>query len=186
MNNTNPDSEEARNTQTVKDACQLSNAALVPDKDNASDSGQGGSLTARAGSAAPARPSAHRAAPAQLEGGHAVRVANVVTAIYGNESAYTRSALIEAMTLEIKPLMDVSTSEASARIASYAPVLEAMFLVNARNAAEAKNPEHAAHFSRMSLQAHDRLQRLYALLAGVQQSRPREVAPETADGASDS
>lgn len=125
------------------------------------------------------RPSAHRAAPAQLEGGHAVRVAQVVTAIYGNETAYTRSALIEAMIEEIKPLMDVSAPEATARLASFSPVLEAMFLENARRAAEAKTPEHAAHFTRMSLQAHDRLQRLYALLAGMQQTRQRAFVSET-------
>jgi hypothetical protein len=127
------------------------------------------------------RPSAHRAAPAQLEGGHAVRVARVVTAIYGNEAAYERSALIEAMIQEIKPLMDVSAPEATARLASFSPVLEAMFLENARRAAEARNPEHAAHFTRMSLQAHDRLQRLYALLAGMQQTRQRAFVSETGD-----
>lgn len=176
MNNTDKDSEEARHSQTVSDACQPSNTALDPDKDNASDSGQGGSLTARAGSAAPARPTAHRAPPAMLDPDRAASFGQAVAAICdADATAWDRSRVIEWMGQQVAPLANATSDEAIARLSCHVPFLEAIMISFGKRAASAPNADAAAKMAKLSLAAQVGATRTIALIAELKGRQPRPV-----------
>lgn len=128
--------------------------------------------------------STHRAAPAPgIVEGHLAAVGLVVAALHGNDSdAYSRSAAIEFMALQLDDFREPTSAQVGQRLALHLPVIEALMLHFAKRAATSPSPEASAKFAKIAMQAQSSFARTVEVLADLQKLRPHDIVEPEGEG----
>ncbi len=127
-----------------------------------------------------ARRQGHRPAPMTLPSDPSDATATALSVINGDDfGSVDRAAAVEGLTARIAKLADSDGKAALNELAHHLPVLHALFLRMATEAATATNPDHKAKLLRMSLAAQTNYARTAALLVTLRQdSRPSVILNE--------
>lgn len=121
---------------------------------------------------APARRlSRHRAPPIQLPSDPAQSAALVLRHIQLADSAFDRSAAVEAMTARVQRLADPNADAATvvAELAGHAAILDALFQRWAAEAVCAEHPEHRVKFAKLALNSQATYTRTLIAIEGLKQ-----------------
>ena len=117
--------------------------------------------------------SKHRAPPIQLPSDAAISAALVLRLVQTGETAFDRSAAIEAMTGRVRLLADPNTDSATllSELSAHAAVLDALFQRWTCEAVSARQPEHRVDFAKLALNSQAAYTRTLIALEGLRQQR---------------
>lgn len=115
--------------------------------------------------------SAHRAQPIRLPSNAAESAALVLRFIQTADTAFDRSAAIEAMALRLERLRDSDDGIALAELSGHAALLDALFLRWAAEAVAAKQADHKAKFAKLALSSQASYTRTLIAIEGLKQQR---------------
>lgn len=123
-----------------------------------------------------ARRQRHRPAPMTLPSDPSEATATALAIINGDDvGTVDRAAAVEGLTARVAKLSEADGRATLNELAHHLPVLHALFLRMASEAATTTNPDHRSKLMRMSLAAQTNYARTAALLVTLQQSSAPSV-----------